>query len=129
MFNVPGGSLQTMITKYEIGKYLGLDGWLALFIWLQEKAEGETVRILASQAGNIVVCPVKVPLHLGPDDIVWTVSITQVKASAFDEIFNRLPTAETVSVIQEIVVENSHISHCEHILTFLNNLPKRTECK
>lgn len=122
-----------MITKYEIGKYLGLDGWVALFIWLQDRTEvkTETVRILVSLAGNVVVCPIKVPLHLGPDDIVWTVSITQVKANAFDELFKRLPTAETLNVIHDLVGEMAQRAEIsgEHIHTFLNNLPTRTLCK
>jgi len=122
-----------MITKYEIGKYLGLDSWLAFFIWLQDKHEtkAETVRVLASVVGNVVVCPVKVPLHLGPDDIMWTVSITQVKANAFDEIFKKLPTADTVNVLHDLVGEIAQRAEVtgEHIHMFLNNLPKRTECK
>lgn len=122
-----------MITKHEVNKYLGLPGWLALFIWLQDKdpTKGETVRIVCGHAGSLVVCPIKVPVHLGPDDLVWTVHMQQVKANAFDEIFTRLPTAQSVQLIQELVGEIAQRAEVtgEHVHTFLNNLPTRTECK
>jgi hypothetical protein len=130
---MPGGSLQTMITKYEIDKYLNLGGWVELFIWLQGKelTNSETIRIMYTQVGCVVVCPIKMPLHLGPDDLVWTVHIQQVKANAFDEIFNRLPSAESIHLIQELVSEIAQRAEVtgEHIHTFINNLPTRTECK
>lgn len=122
-----------MITKFEIGKYLGLDGWVALFIWLREKelTGAETVRIAYTAHGSLMVCPIKVPLHLGPDDLVWTVYVTQVKANAFDEVFTRLPTFEAVQLIQELVGEIAQRAEVtgEHVQTFLNNLPTRTQCK
>src|SRR5688572_26129256 len=98
-----------MITKFEIDKYLNLDGWMSLFLWLQQKdlTRSETVRIMYTQVGAVVVCPIKMPLHLGPDDLLWTVSITQVKANAFDEMFKTLPTAESVLLIHELVAEIS----------------------
>ena len=76
-----------------------------------------------------MICPIKVPLHLGPDDQVWTVSINDVKANAFDEVFKRLPTDQSVLVIQELVGEISNRAEVtgEHIHTFLNNLPTRTD--
>jgi hypothetical protein len=122
-----------MITKYEVNKYLGLPGWVALFLWLRERelTGAETVRIAYTAHGSVMVCPIKVPLHLGADDLVWTVHVNQIKANAFDEIFTRLPTAEAVLLIQEIVAEIAQRAEVtgEHIHTFLNNLPTRTVCK
>jgi hypothetical protein len=122
-----------MITKFEVNKYLGLPGWVALFLWLREKelTGAETVRIAYTAHGSVMVCPIKVPLHLGADDFVWTVHINQIKANAFDEIFTRLPTAEAVLLIQELVAEIAQRAEVtgEHIHTFLNNLPTRTVCK
>lgn len=120
-----------MITKFEVNKYLGLDGWASLFLWLQQKelTRAEIVRIAFTSHGTVMVCPIKVPLHLGPDDIVWTVPLIDVKANAFDEIFKKLPTAKTVAVIQELVGEIAQRAEVtgEHIYTFLNNLPTRTD--
>lgn len=122
-----------MITKYEVNKYLGLPSWVALFLWLREKelTGAETVRIAYTAHGSVMVCPIKVPLHLGADDVVWTVHINQIKANAFDEVFTRLPTAEAVLLIQDIVGEIAQRAEVtgEHIHTFLNNLPTRTVCK
>lgn len=122
-----------MITKFEVNKYLGLPGWVALFLWLREKelTGAEIVRIAYTAHGSVMVCPIKVPLHLGADDLMWTVPLQQVKAQAFDEVFNRLPTAEAVQLIQELVGEIAQRAEVtgEHIHTFLNNLPTRTECK
>lgn len=122
-----------MITKFEVNKYLGLSGWVALFLWLREREQtrAEIVRIVYTSHGTPVVCPIKVPLHINSDDLIWTVSIQQVKANAFDEVFTRLPTAEAVQLIQELVGEIAQRAEVtgEHVLTFLNNLPTRTECK
>jgi hypothetical protein len=122
-----------VITKYEVNKYLGLPSWVALFLWLREKelTGAETVRIAYTAHGSVMVCPIKVPLHLGADDVVWTVHINQIKANAFDEVFTRLPTAEAVLLIQDIVGEIAQRAEVtgEHIHTFLNNLPTRTVCK
>lgn len=120
-----------MITKFEVNKYLGLDSWTALFFWIQEKdpTRAEIVRIAFTNNGTPVVCPIKVPLHLAADDIVWTVPVQHVKANAFDEIFNRLPTAQSVLVIQELVGEIALRAEVtgEHIHTFLNNIPTRKQ--
>ncbi len=123
-----------MITKFEIKKYLQLDGWVGLFLWLEEheQTKSETVRIVwGAIGGHVVVCPIKMDLHLSSDDIVWTVHITQVKANAFDEIFKKLPTAGSVQLIHELVGEIAQRAEVtgEHVHTFLNNLPTRTECK
>jgi hypothetical protein len=122
-----------VITKFEVNKYLGLPGWVALFLWLREKelTGAETVRIAYTAHGSVMVCPIKVPLHLGPDDQIWTVPVNEVKANAFDEIFKKLPTAESVNIMQELVAEIAQRAEVtgEHVHTFLNNLPTRTECK
>lgn len=119
-----------MITKFEVNKYLGLPNWVALFLWLREKelTGAETVRIAYTAHGSVMVCPIKVPLHLGPDDQVWTVPVSEVKANAFDEVFKRLPTTESINLIHELVGEIAHRAEVtgEHIHTFLNNLPTRT---
>lgn len=111
------------MTKQELNDAFGIPSWLELLKALQ--AQGA----IGEETVKMEVPTWRPRIEGEPPPQTWTLRVNDIKAWAFDEIYNRLPLPDSVLIMQEMVGELAQQGAKElapFIQTFLNNIPTRT---
>lgn len=111
-------NLSNNLSAIEI-QDLGFTSWMELFEWLKEQAlENDKTFTLTweKEAGT--------EAEVRPD---VTLPTNLVKAKAFQEIYDALPTKKSLGVVEDIIFAEQKVqTDVDTIQTFFKNLPTRT---
>lgn len=103
---------------------LGFPSWLSLYKFLLEKDQHNSVRVKMIEARAPAIMGAQSILPAAPVIVV----VEYVKARAFEELFNALPTRETIDILLEIATECAFkVQDARLIATYLTKHPTRTQ--
>lgn len=106
-------------------KFLGFVGWvdLAKYVKRNELEKFEAIRL---PKHALAVDPAALPkFTLTPtDEDCWILSIEEIKANAFDELFAALPMGVSIRVVIESILERE-TKNDGHVISFIKKIPTR----
>lgn len=110
---------------------LGFDRWLDLYTWLREQGLHNEQKVTLTWPSEPLEGNGDAPdpgelmeaIEAKPD---VTLAVNLIKAKAFEEIYDQLPTNDALSVIQEMIkAPKSGAGDVQAVQNFLSNLPTR----
>lgn len=112
---------------------LGFSSWMELFEWLKEQGLQDDKTFTLTWENQVVSEErtvetgdedVRIEQEIRPD---VTLPTNLVKAKAFQEIYDALPTKKSLGVVEDIIFAEEKVQADVHtIQTFFKNLPTRT---
>lgn len=125
-------NIPTTTTLHELHEYFGIPSWFDLWKVIVERdlQDREWVELMQTPKASAVMSRIMVPVA-NPDQVISRrFVVAEVKALAFDEIYQHLPLPASKALIQDIVREiatygGRHMATDVH--TFVDNIPTRHE--
>lgn len=112
---------------------LGFSSWMELFEWLKEQGLQDDKTFTLTWENQVVSEErtvetgeedVRIEQEIRPD---VTLPTNLVKARAFQELYDSLPTKKALEVVDDLIFAEEKVqADLDTIQTFLNNLPTRT---
>lgn len=112
------------MTKQELKKYFGLPGWLALYEVLLNSDKINCAKVVLTEPAELL------PKTMNRPAKEWHLLILEIKALAFDEIYEKLPMSASLDVLRDTLSESATIAQdksLKFVIEFFNNIPTRNK--
>lgn len=102
-------------------QFMGFGGWVDLARYVKRN-DLESWEVIRMPKNRLAVN--SVDFRTLSDDQCWILTIDEIKARAFDELFAALPQQVSIRIVIEAIEENRP-EDAEHVRSFLSKLPTR----